>query len=77
MTNALIYDDVVLAAGGRYDALVASFRNAIVSPENQFNQNVLTVLCRKKTKFYIRQYVVGGAIYVINLVKVLYSYYIL
>ena len=73
--NAFSYDDIVLAAGGRYDALVASFRNGISSPENQFNQNWLTGSCQKETRTCDKQYAAGGAIYMKNLVKVSYSHY--
>ncbi len=70
MINQSSYEDIVLAAGGRYDALVAAFCNAISSPENPMNWNWLTGYCRKETRICNKQYAVGGAIYMKNLLKV-------
>ncbi len=65
----------MLAAGGRYDALVAYFRDAIASPDNHFNQKY-DGFNRRTSQFYrkeersCKQFVVGGAIYMNNLIKV-------
>ncbi len=59
MINYLI-NRIELATGGRYDALVTSFRKAIVSLDKQFNNG--NNFPQSESKDY-EQHAVGGSIY--------------